>query len=89
LEKFGFSVTKQLPISVFYEGKEVGSYYADLVVDNLVIIEIKACDGCIEEPEAQLTNYLRATRIEVGLLLNFGVKPQVKRSAFSNDYKQF
>jgi GxxExxY protein len=56
-------------------------------VDNLVIIEIKATEGLIEEHEAQLVNYLRSTEIEVGLLLNFGKEPQHKRKVFSNKYK--
>jgi len=65
----------------------LGCIFADLVVENLVIIELKASDCLVEEHEAQLTNYLRATNIEVGLLLNFGKKPQAKRKAFSNEYK--
>jgi GxxExxY protein len=89
LLKFGFDVKKQVPIKVFYEGKEVGFYFADLVVNNLVIIELKAGEGLVEEHEAQLTNYLRATEIEVGLLLNFGKTAQFKRKVFSNEYKTF
>ena len=65
----------------------MGAYFADLVVADVVIIELKACGDLLEEHEAQLTNYLRATDIEVGLLLNFGKKPQLKRKAFSNEYK--
>ena len=78
---------KQVPIEVFYDGNNVGQYFADIIVNDCVIIELKAADGLIEEHEAQLVNYLRATNIEVGLLLNFGKEAQYKRKAFSNKYK--
>ena len=84
LKNEGLSVSRQKPITVFYNEFEVGNYFADLVVENKVIIELKATEGIREEHEAQLINYLRATDIEVGLLLNFGVKPQFKRKIFSN-----
>lgn len=89
LNKMGLEAKKQVPLKVYYDNAEVGSYFADLIVNELVIIELKACDGLIEEHEAQLTNYLRATKMEVGLLLNFGAKAQVKRRAFNNEYKKF
>jgi len=84
LGKIGFSVQKQKRIKVFYEENEVGDYYADLVVDNKVIIELKAAEALCDEHEFQLINYLKATEIEVGLLLNFGKKPEFKRKVFSN-----
>jgi GxxExxY protein len=87
LTKLGLDVKGQVPVKVYYDGNEVGNYFADLIVNNTVIIELKSCDGFIEEHEAQLTNYLKSTKIEIGLLLNFGVKPQVKRKVFSNYYK--
>ena len=87
LKKVGLFADNQVKINVYYEGEKVGDYYADLLVDGLIIIKLKACDGVIEQHEAQLLNYLRATDIEVGLLLNFGKSPQVKRKAFSNQYK--
>ena len=74
-------------IKVFYEGEVIGEYYADILVDNKVIVEIKAAKQLVEENEAQLLNYLKATDIEVGLLLNFGPKPEVKRKAFDNTRK--
>jgi len=77
----------QSPIKVFYEGEVIGEYYADILVDNKVIVEIKAAKQLVEENEAQLLNYLKATDIEVGLLLNFGPKPEVKRKAFDNTRK--
>jgi len=87
LSKMGVLVQNQNNIKVFYEGKEVGDYYADLLVENKVIVELKAADAICEDHEAQLINYLRATNIEVGLLLNFGKKAEFKRKIFSNKNK--
>ncbi|MCX7046367.1 MAG: GxxExxY protein [Candidatus Sumerlaeota bacterium] len=87
LHKMGFSVRQQQNIRVYYEGREVGDYYADIVVDNLIILELKAADALAPENAAQLQNYLRATDIEVGLLFNFGEKPQFERVIFTNDRK--
>jgi GxxExxY protein len=87
LGKMGMNVRKQTPIKVFYEGNDVGNYFADLIVEDVVIVELKAEGGIIEEHEAQLTNYLKATEIEVGLLLSFGKSAQIKRKIFSNQYK--
>ena len=84
LEEEKIPAVSQFPIQVTYEGRVIGEYFADIVVDNKVIVEIKAAKGLAEENEAQLLNYLKATEIEVGLLLNFGVKPEVRRKAFSN-----
>lgn len=84
LIQMGLYVEKQKQIKVFYENKEVGEYYADLTVEGSVIIELKAAEGLCEEHEFQLINYLKATEIEVGLLLNFGKKPEFKRKVFSN-----
>ena len=87
LRKAGLQHIKQHPIDVFYDEEQVGNYYADIIVEDKVIIELKAAEGLCEEHEAQLTNYLRATEIEVGLLVNFGKEPQLKRKVFSNAYK--
>jgi GxxExxY protein len=84
----GISCKKQVPIKVYYEGNPVGDYYADLIVEDEIIIELKAADNLIEEHENQLTNYLKATNIEVGLLLNFGKESQFKRRVFSNSRKK-
>lgn len=84
LVAMGLFVEKQKQIQVYYEGKEVGVYYADLIVEGCVIIELKAAEVLCEEHEFQLINYLKATEIEVGLLLNFGKKPELKRKIFSN-----
>lgn len=83
-----FEVRSQYPIKVYYEDYEVGEYYADILVDDCIIIENKAMEALREEHEFQLINYLKATDIEVGLLFNFGKKPDFKRKIFSNDRKQ-
>ncbi len=88
LEKAGFKVNCQVPINVFYESELVGEYFADLLVENQVIIELKAAETIGEKHEIQLVNYLKATEIEVGLLLNFGEKPEIKRKIFSNERKE-
>ena len=80
--------SKQVPITVYYEGIRVGDYYADIIVENDIIIELKAAEAIVEEHEHQLINYLKATNIEVGLLLNFGKDPQFKRKIFSNERKK-
>ena len=87
LRKLGLSVINQFPIKVHYDNIEVGNYFADLIVNDAVIVEIKAAEGLVEEHEAQLVNYLKAIEIEVGLLLNFGKTPQFKRKVFSAEYK--
>jgi len=81
-KKEGIPATSQSPIQVFYEDEIVGEYFADILVDHKVIVEIKAAKSLTTENEAQLLNYLKATEIEVGLLLNFGPKPVVKRKVF-------
>ena len=87
LERFGLHVDKQRQIDVFYKSVKVGEYYADLLVEGEVIIELKAAEKLIEKHEQQLLNYLKATDKEVELLLNFGKTPQIKRKVFSAKYK--
>jgi GxxExxY protein len=84
LKKEGVPAVVQSPIKVFYDEEVVGEYFADILVADEVIVEIKAASCLVEENEAQLLNYLKATDIEVGLLLNFGAKQEVRRKAFSN-----
>ena len=84
LKKEGIPAISQSPVKVFYDSQSVGEYYADILVDERVIVEVKASQNLAEENEAQLLNYLKATHIEVGLLLNFGNKPEVRRKAFDN-----
>lgn len=74
----------QSAIQVSYDNEIIGEYFADMFVDDKVIIEIKAAKSLVPENEAQLLNYLKATKIEVGLLLNFGPKPEIKRKVFDN-----
>lgn len=88
LRKRGLEVQRCVPITVFYDGQEVGEYFADLVVQNCVIIELKAAETLVKEHHAQLLNYLKATTMEVGLLLNFGPTPEVKRKVFETARKQ-
>jgi len=87
LRKTGLFCERQVPIHVYYESIKIGNYIADIVADNSVIIEIKAAECLCKEHEAQLTNYLKATDKEVGILLNFGKKPEIKRKVFSAVYK--
>ncbi|MEO8087332.1 MAG: GxxExxY protein [Bacteroidota bacterium] len=87
LTEMNFKVIRQSPIKVFYKMNEVGIYYADLLVEDAVIIELKSADSLCEAHEAQLINYLKATEMEVGLLLNFGKSPEFKKKAFSNNFK--
>ncbi len=81
LEKLGIAFEVQKPLSIYYDQKIIGDYYADIVVDDKVIVELKACKALEEIHYAQLYNYLRATGIEVGLLINFGQKLDIKRRA--------
>lgn len=78
---------KQKPIDVYYKEKKIGEYFADVIVQDSGIVELKAAEGLVEEHEAQLLNYLKATEIEVGLLLNFGKTQQIKRKIFENRLK--
>ena len=89
LNRRGLQVRDELPIQVFYLGQLVGEYYADIIVNELVILEIKAGKALAVEHEAQLLNYLKATTYEVGLLLNFGPKPETKRRSFDNMRKEW
>jgi GxxExxY protein len=83
----GLTCQKQKSIDVYYDEQLVGEYFADIVVEELIILELKAGSAIIPEHEAQLLNYLRATKIEVGFLLNFGENPQFKRMVFLNERK--
>ena len=74
----GISAAAQSSIKVLYKNELVGEYYADILVDDKVIVEIKATRTLASEHEAKLLNYLKATEIEVGLLLNFCPKPPVQ-----------
>ena len=84
LKNKGYKVEAQKKISVYYKGTEVGEYYADLLVEDLIILELKAAECIVKDFENQILNYLRGTDCEVGLLLNFGKKPEFKRKIFEN-----
>ncbi len=87
LRKAGLQVEPQKSITVYYDSDVVGEYVADMLVNQAVIRELKAVRQLAEEHEAQLLNYLKATSIEVGLLLNFGVKAKHKRKVYDNERK--
>jgi len=87
LRSMGLDVKNQVRIGVYFQGQVVGEYAADLLVEDKVIIELKATSQILAEHEAQLLNYLRATPYEVGLVLNFGPKPDFRRKVFANDRK--
>ncbi len=88
LKRAGLKVSQQQNIKVYYEDHVVGDYFADIIVNDQVIMEIKAAEGFREENRAQLINYLKATDKEVGHLLNFGKTPEFKRVIFTNDRKE-
>jgi GxxExxY protein len=87
LRKLGLDVIPEARITVYYNGEVVGEYFADLLVSGAVLVELKAVKRLLLEHEAQLLNYLKATPYEVGLLLNFGPKPEIRRKAFDNSRK--
>ena len=88
LRKMGFDVKCQYPVHVYYDNKIIGEYYADIIVNDIVVIELKATNSILEEHEFQLINYLKATEIELGLLMNFGKEAEYKRKVFMNKNKK-
>jgi GxxExxY protein len=89
LQEMDMLVQQQYRIVVYFHGHVIGEYCADLLVENAVIVELKAGSKIIDEHKAQLLNYLRATPYEIGLLLNFGPKPEFIRKIFTNTNKTF
>ena len=87
LKNKGLEVTSNEKVKVYYKGENVGDYYTDIIVNNTVILELKAAECIVEAFENQLLNYLRGTDCEVGLLLNFGKKPEFRRKVFENKRK--
>lgn len=85
----GISVDAQVAVQVQYEGQVVGSYAADLLVEGKVVVEMKAVDALAPEHEAQLLNYLRGSAIDVGLLLNAGKRPEIKRKVYETARKKY
>ncbi|HCX59311.1 MAG TPA: hypothetical protein DG355_01475 [Candidatus Cloacimonas sp.] len=88
MELMGLKVEAQKQIDVIYKDFNVGTYFADLLVDNRVIVELKAQEFLHKEHYHQLTNYLKATEYEVGLLINFGKNPELRRFCYTNGQKQ-
>jgi GxxExxY protein len=88
LKSKGYKVEAQKQIKVYYKSQLVGDYFADLLIDDSIILELKACECLMDEHKAQLLNYLKATDVEIGLLLNFGTAPEFKRSIYTNDRKK-
>lgn len=84
LTSMGIQAKRNYQIEVFYLRHKVGVYYADILVENKIILELKASENIVDAHECQLVNYLKATDLEIGLLLNFGRKPQLSRKIFSN-----
>ncbi|NUM75165.1 GxxExxY protein [candidate division KSB1 bacterium] len=87
LSKLGLQAIEEAAIQVYYDGQIVGNFSADILVADKVIVETKSKRTLLEEHEAQLLHYLKSTICEVGLLLNFGTEPQVKRKVYDNDRK--
>lgn len=85
--KLGLGAVQQQRLDVYYDGELVGEYFADLLVEGKVLVELKAAQRILDDHEAQLLNYLKATKHEVGLLLNFGPKPQIARKIYDNERK--
>jgi GxxExxY protein len=88
LQRMNIRGKRQVSIEVYDLNILVGSYFADIIVEDKIILELKAAEALSEAHEAQLINYLRATSIEVGFLFNFGKKPEFRRKVFENKYKQ-
>ncbi|MCI0443675.1 GxxExxY protein [bacterium] len=88
LKAVGFNIFRELPIRVYFKGNIVGEFFADFVVNQNIIVELKAAESIVDSFHSQLLNYLKATNIELGLLLNFGHKPQFIRKIFTNDKKK-
>ena len=88
LRQLGWDVEQQKNIKVYYKGEVVGDYFADLLVNDKVIVELKSGKGLVPEHEAQLLNYLRSSHVEVGLLVNFGTRVTFKRKVLGNEYKK-
>ncbi|SRR6266487_5642267 len=87
LTELGMKVEPQVHLHVYYRGQKVGEYIADLLVNDIVLLELKAAEKIVEEHAAQLLNYLKATNIEVGLVLNFGPTAEFRRKVYDNERK--
>ena len=88
LKEVGLIVQSPVDIPVWFRGHQVGSFEGDMLVEKCVLLELKAVRTLDSSHKAQLLNYLRATEVEIGLLLNFGVKPELKRLIYDNPRKK-
>ena len=88
LREVGLAVQRQVAVPVVFRGRQVGDFRADLLVESTILLELKAARTLDRSHEAQLLHYLRATEIEIGLLLNFGERPQFRRLLFDNERKK-
>ncbi|MHB1021759.1 MAG: GxxExxY protein [Acidobacteriaceae bacterium] len=84
----GVGAAVEVPVPVYFRGQPVGNFRADMLVEDTVLLELKAVSSLDRSHEGQILNYLRATEVEVGLLLNFGPRPQIKRFILENDRKK-
>lgn len=87
LEEKGLEVGQQIAVPVWFRGRSIGKFAADLLIEHRVIVELKAVSKLVEVHAAQLMHYLRATEVEVGLVMNFGPRPEFKRRVFENTRK--
>lgn len=88
LQDVGRGVAREVPVSVWFRGRKAGQYFADLLVESTILLELKTARAIESAHEAQFLHYLRATQIEIGLLLNFGLRPQFRRLVFNNERKK-
>jgi GxxExxY protein len=84
--KLGVDVAQQMPVAVQFEGEVVGEYFADLLVSGVIVVEVKVADAIAPEHEAQVINYLNATGYQVGMILNFGPKPEFRRKVLTHPH---
>ncbi|HYC52524.1 MAG TPA: GxxExxY protein [Gemmatimonadaceae bacterium] len=87
LQRSGLKVEREVPIEVVFEGVVVGRFRADILVNDRIMIEVKATKFLTDADDKQLMNYLKGTRIEIGYILHFGPTPQFRRKVFTNDRK--
>jgi GxxExxY protein len=87
LKELGLNAERQKEIRVYYHGRRVGEYKADMIVNGVVLLEIKSVEKLVDAHDAQLLNYLKSTEIEVGLLLNFGHQAEFHRKIYDNSRK--
>jgi GxxExxY protein len=88
LRQAGLKVESEARLPVYFRGQPIADYVADILVEDVLILELKAASALDSSHESQLLNYLRATDVELGLLLNFGPRPTIRRRIFDNDRKR-